>query len=544
MAAAPPLLRIPPFPGHRGKPLAAPGRADVPAEAAAALVTARVGGSFWAAQPELGEGDGVLLAPDDAAQLRAMLAELGERPACVLGGAARREGAALRRLSGPCDPWWLARHAAEVWAGAGQELALIAGLCGTPLRVFGSGAYASSASDPAGLAARLLGAWQWRDPFDGAPVALAQLIAQLAEWRALIDANRTIAAVHGVAGWKRVTVDPLLWGGSGRVPHTRRPASVPGALAVVWRSRTPARLAGALAAAGTPVAEIEDGFIRSVGLGANCVPPLSVIVDRAGIYFDAGGPSDLERLLEQAEIAPSLLARAAALRETIVREAVAKYAQGGAAGHLPARGAAGRRRILVTGQVEDDRSILTGGAGMSNLEVLARTRAMEGDAWIIYKPHPDVEAGHRKGHVATADAMRLADEIAHDAPILPLIDSVDGVHVITSLAGFEALLRGKAVTTHGLPFYAGWGLTRDCAPPLARRTRRRTLDEVVAATLLLYPRYADPVTRLPCGPERVIARMAAGQAQARSALVTLRTWQGRIKRAGAGLVEGLTGGWR
>ncbi|MFX6790171.1 hypothetical protein ABTH34_19815, partial [Acinetobacter baumannii] len=85
-----------------------------------------------------------------------------------------------------------------------------------------------------------------------------------------------------------MTVDPLLWGGSGRVPHTRRPASVPGALAVVWRSRTPARLAGALAAAGTPVAEIEDGFIRSVGLGANCVPPLSVIVDRAGIYFDAG----------------------------------------------------------------------------------------------------------------------------------------------------------------------------------------------------------------------------------------------------------------
>jgi len=66
---------------------------------------------------------------------------------------------------------------------------------------------------------------------------------------------------------------------------------------------------------------------------------------------------------------------------------------------------------------------------------------------------------------------------------------------LTSLSGFDALLRGKAVTTYGLPFYAGWGLTTDMAfaatSCFARRTRQLSLDELVAATLLRYPVYWD-----------------------------------------------------
>ena len=61
---------------------------------------------------------------------------------------------------------------------------------------------------------------------------------------------------------------------------------------------------------------------------------------------------------------------------------------------------------------------------------------------------------------------------------------------MTSLVGFEALLRGLPVVTYGQPFYAGWGLTRDHAP-LARRTRRLSLDELVAGALLRYPRYVN-----------------------------------------------------
>ena len=67
-----------------------------------------------------------------------------------------------------------------------------------------------------------------------------------------------------------------------------------------------------------------------------------------------------------------------------------------------------------------------------------------------------------------------------------LLAAVDEVHVLTSLAGFEALQRGKRVVTYGQPFYAGWGLTEDIYP-VDRRTRRLSLDELVAGALIVYP---------------------------------------------------------
>jgi capsular polysaccharide export protein len=113
---------------------------------------------------------------------------------------------------------------------------------------------------------------------------------------------------------------------------------------------------------------------------------------------------------------------------------------------------------------------------------------------------------------------------------------VDEVHVNTSLAGFEALLRSKPVTAHGVPFYAGWGVTRDLGSVPARRTARRSLDELVAAVLLLYPRYLDPVTGLPCPPEILIQRLSEGRGTAKpGAVVHLRRLQGRLKRRLAAL---------
>ena len=64
----------------------------------------------------------------------------------------------------------------------------------------------------------------------------------------------------------------------------------------------------------------------------------------------------------------------------------------------------------------------------------------------------------------------------------------------------------------------------------------RMLDPIadkllVAATLILYPRYLDPVTRLPCGPELLVRRMADGQAGMITPLVRLRMAWGRVKKA-------------
>jgi capsular polysaccharide export protein len=104
------------------------------------------------------------------------------------------------------------------------------------------------------------------------------------------------------------------------------------------------------------------------------------------------------------------------------------------------------------------------------------------------------------------------------------------VHTITSLAGFEALLRGRKVATYGQPFYAGWGLTTDNVP-LNRRQRRLQIEELVAGTLILYPNYIDPVSRLLCGPEMLIARLAQPELWRPTMLMRLRHLEGWLRKS-------------
>lgn len=441
--------------------------------------------------------------------------------------------AAIREV---CDPWHLTSLMTEVWAAADHEVALVAALSGQSLRLFGTGRFADCQSGTDALAAAVIGGdTVCICPFSGDEISAIAAISLLADWRRLIDANRPVAAIYGVARWKRVTLDPLLWDGTGPVRHARRLPASSERPVIAWKSRTAPQLLAALATRGATIAELEDGFVRSAGLGANCVPPLSAIVDFSGVYFDPADPSDLEQILEHGDISHGLCQRAAALREQLVHSGVSKYGQTTCRVERPSGSC---RRVLITGQVEDDRSMLSGGAGLSNLELIKRARAIEGDAWLIYKPHPDVEAGHRKGHIADQEVFRHANEIDRTTPITALLAVIDALHVITSLAGFEALLRGKPVTVHGVPFYAGWGLTRDLAAIPPRRTRKRSLDELVAAALLLYPRYVDPVTRLPCPAEVVVERMAQDRARIGSPLIWLREMEGRFSMAW----QRLTGG--
>lgn len=248
------------------------------------------------------------------------------------------------------------------------------------------------------------------------------------------------------------------------------------------------------------VIRVEDGFLRSVGLGAHHVQPLSWVVDRTGMYYDATRPSDLEQLLQGLQIDTPSRGRASALREAIVRGRVTKYNVGEGSWDRPTSAST---VVLVLGQVESDASIALGAPGSStNLALLQATRALRPDAYILYKPHPDVLAGKRDASSADDDST-LYDERIADIPIFALFDQVDEVHVMTSLGGFEALLRGLSVVCHGCPFYAGWGLTEDRIA-LPRRTRRLTLDDLVWGALIAYPAYVSRATGAFTTPERVL----------------------------------------
>lgn len=236
---------------------------------------------------------------------------------------------------------------------------------------------------------------------------------------------------------------------------------------------------------------LEDGFIRSVGLGALFAKPLSWIADSRGLYFDATQPSDLEHLLAHRRFSQQELQRAAALREWLCANKVSKYNTGTLAWQRPVTE---KTVILVAGQVETDASIAFGAPSIrQNIELLAAVRTRHPAAHIIYKPHPDVVAGARALGNNEQLASVYCDQIETQVDISVMLEQVDEVHVLTSLAGFEALLRGNKVVCYGMPFYAGWGLTQDVVA-CERRTRRLTTDELVAGCLMAYPMYLDPQT--------------------------------------------------
>ncbi|MEY8842004.1 capsular polysaccharide biosynthesis protein, partial [Cribrihabitans sp. XS_ASV171] len=194
-----------------------------------------------------------------------------------------------------------------------------------------------------------------------------------------------------------------------------------------------------------------------------------LVTDDLGIYYDPTRPSRLERLIAQRETLRSDQAgRAERLTTRIVDLGMSKYNLGGDIPELPPG-----FRILVPGQVEDDASILRGaGEVRSNLDLLRSVRAAHPEAVIVYKPHPDVEAGLRDGEI---EAEGLADIVARKSDPAALLSKVDALWTMTSLMGFEALLRGVPVTTLGAPFYAGWGLTEDHGAVPARRGARPSL---------------------------------------------------------------------
>jgi capsular polysaccharide export protein len=571
-----PVLRSPEFPGiprdQAAVSIARTTIAEATTDAAvptaridalmAAIVRARVGGTFWAPQVAAGGGFSVILRPGSLREAEAMAAAVlsrhgPERILALLPDQAWSRAAA-RSLAGlgigveigDRDPWPLIETAMEIHCGGGDELAFLALLTGMHVHCHSDGRFAGwglTSDDPAiaskgritlrRLAASvLIDQTRYRDPFTGSAIEVEAAIERLAFWRDGIDANRDVAVGAGIAAWKRREVEAMLWAGR-REPlrffQRARPAvaaarAADGAVAV-WPSRAPRGLTEQAHGAGVPLYRVEDGFVRSVGLGAACHPPLSIVVDRRGLYYDPTGPSDLEVILATAEFPAELTDRARALADFIVRSGISKYSTGqvGGAADLPRN----RRLVLVPGQVEDDLSVRLGGGGVAgNLDLLRRVRAAEPDAFLIFKPHPDVEAGLRPGHVTEAEALAFADTIVRDIAMPAMLDAVDSVHVLTSLAGFEALLRGREVVTHGVPFYAGWGLTRDLAGPLQRRGRVLSLPELVAGALILYPRYLDPVTRLPCPPEVMMARLSEQRRPRPTWLTRVRDMQGRLRR--------------
>ncbi|ANB02755.1 capsular polysaccharide biosynthesis protein [Ectothiorhodospira sp. BSL-9] len=308
------------------------------------------------------------------------------------------------------------------------------------------------------------------------------------------DGPRRFIAV-GMQRWKQAHLRPILSQARDGVvfaPTAKAARKIdprPDDALIHWGRDAPEDLLDLARQRSAPLRFIEDGFYRSVGLGSDLIPPRSLVMDGQGLYFDPRSPSDLEQILNTAQFDQTELERARTVRTLIVEHGLTKY---NLENHAPVQWPTqGRPVILVPGQVEDDASIRHGCEGVNtNLGLIQAARAAHPDAFIVFKPHPDVSSGNRRGQVPDRQALAHADWIETNASVVACIDAADAVHTLTSMAGFEALLREKQVVVHGRPFYAGWGLTQD-ALPIPRRTRHLTLEQLVAGTLLRYPLYWD-----------------------------------------------------
>lgn len=280
--------------------------------------------------------------------------------------------------------------------------------------------------------------------------------------------------------------------------------AVPKSQMLVWGSTSTARK-------DLEIIRLEDGFIRSVGLGADLIRPTSWVADKTGIYYDSSKSSDLEQLLLTFDPDERLLTRAQKLKEAIVGSGLTKYNLSGSTWTRPKGLNADQRVILVAGQIESDASIAKGAVLFkTNYELLSQVRKENPDAYIVYKPHPDVVAKLRKKGLYEERATDLCDEVIEDASINDLMLQVDEVHVLTSLTGFEALIRNRRVVIYGQPFYSGWGLTIDMTNN-PRRNRTLSLNQLIAGVLIEYPMYVTKSIRGWITPEAAIELMIKKQ---------------------------------
>jgi capsular polysaccharide export protein len=381
----------------------------------------------------------------------------------------------------------------------------------------------------------------WFSPYTGDPIGPEEALAIFETVQENWLENETVSHCFGAQYWNHPAIKATFSGQNGAVSfHETQESAVDaaakdGGQIISWAGRTDSAFEKVCKSRSVPLLRIEDGFLRSVGLGAGLARGAMLAVDDLGIYYDPSRPSRLEQLLSDYVLSNTEFERGKSLIELIKTARVSKYNFGNSrAFSFPSD----KKTILVPGQVADDAAIRKSRSSTIdcantanvNMDLLKLARARHPEAYLVFKPHPDVETGLRKGKIDRSAALEIANVVIEDANIIDLIEEVDVVETFSSLSGFEALLRGKHVIVHGAPFYAGWGLSEDLTK-IEGRTRQRTLAELVYLALVKYARTIDPVSLLPCTPEFLVSRLVKQRADKKHLLITAikrhSSWLGR-----------------
>jgi capsular polysaccharide export protein len=333
------------------------------------------------------------------------------------------------------------------------------------------------------------------------------------------QSGKPTALLVGFSNWKTWMVDALpdyhvaFMGHSPRIAIEMLQAvpKFPNVTVFAWSYKYPDALNEICEKNDIPIVYVEDGFIRSIGLGIAKSAPLSLVFDRRAMHFDRQRISALDDLLNTTDFTEEPAARALADQViAMAKSGVTKYIKAESVDAIEDHffREAGVRNILVLGQVEDDMSIRCGMEKPMTGNDLVRLVALNNpEANIFYRPHPEAIERRKKHYSNPNDVKGMCQIVGRRWSLKETFRIVDEVHTMTSLAGFEAAMHGLDVHTYGMPFYAGWGFTTDhgLSGVTGKRQRSITLQEAIAGAYVLYPQYFDPISKGPIDAARGIA---------------------------------------
>jgi capsular polysaccharide export protein len=237
---------------------------------------------------------------------------------------------------------------------------------------------------------------------------------------------------------------------------------------------------------------LEDGFIRSFGLGVEGSPSFSIVKDDIGIYYDATSPSRLEEILNNYDFKSDreLMSLAKEARAKIIEYKISKYNNFKEVDLSYLDNS--KEKVLIVAQTAGDSSLVYGlGDRFSTKEIIDNAIEENPNAQIYIKIHPDVLSGKKESDI-NADEIPPQIEILKDnANPIELLKYFNKVYTKTSGMGMEALLLDREVHCYGMPFYAGWGVTKD-KQKIDRRKRKLSIDELFAGAYILYTDYYNP----------------------------------------------------
>ncbi|HHO0986493.1 TPA: capsular polysaccharide biosynthesis protein, partial [Campylobacter jejuni] len=235
---------------------------------------------------------------------------------------------------------------------------------------------------------------------------------------------------------------------------------------------------------------LEDGFIRSLNLGVENSPSFSMVKDDIGIYYDATAPSKLENLLNTYEFKDEEIKQAKKVIELIKKYKISKYNN-----NLDIPDdyfQKDEKRVLIITQTANDASLEFGLAkDFKTVDMIKDAIKENPDSKIYIKIHPDVLSGKKQSDLDINSLPKECILITENFNPIALLEFFDKVYTKTSGMGFEALMQGCECVCYGMPFYAGWGLTKDKLE-CKRRMQKRSLEEVFYAAYILYSEYFNP----------------------------------------------------